>query len=83
MRTGAVASRITGRGAITRSLRLLLIRVGRYAQYRARTPQEQHWAGALFSHLESALKEAIRDPIVRSDLASVERQGRRSRKGRA
>jgi hypothetical protein len=82
MRTAAVASRIKGRGAITRSLRLLLLRVGRYAQHRARTPQEQHWAGSLFHHLESALKEAIRDPLVRSDLARVETQARRSRKGK-
>lgn len=75
------ASRIKGRGALIRSLRGLVIRVGRYAQHRAQPGTEQQWAARLFDALRVTLHEAD-DPTVHADLARVERRARLSRKDR-
>ena len=71
-----------GRGALTRSLRLLVFRVGCYAQHRAATHAEQRWAAVLFDCLESALREACADPVVRAELAAADRRSAVSRKTR-
>ena len=70
------ASRIQGRGALVRSLRLLLIRTSRYLQHRARTAEERAWAGRLFNGLEPVLRQAAADPAVVTDLARVEQRAR-------
>ena len=46
-----VPSRVKGRAAILRSLRLLLIRAARFSQYRASTPVDQAWAAVAVDSL--------------------------------
>jgi hypothetical protein len=69
-----MASRIQGRGALVRSLRLLLVRTSRYLQHRARTAEERAWAGELFNALEPVLRQAAADPVVEADHARVEQR---------
>jgi hypothetical protein len=76
MAVRGTASRIHGRGALVRSLRLLLIRTGRYLQSRAWTPEEVAWAGRLFNALEPVLRQAAADPGVEAECARVEARAR-------
>jgi hypothetical protein len=75
-------SRIAGRGAIVRSLRALVFRVGRYTEYRARTADEARWSAVLFDALQSAYQAATADADVRADLARVDQRRARSQKTR-
>lgn len=55
-------------------LRGLVIRVARYAEYRAASASEHAWAACLFDQLTDALREAADDPAVRASLAAADRR---------
>jgi hypothetical protein len=57
-------SRVTGRPALTRRLRALLLAVHRFGQHRARSRDDVVWAGRLIDALFAALTTADprRDP---------------------
>ena len=57
-RRRGVASRISGRDAITRSIAALVIRVGRFALYRARTDADRRWAAKMLDELDLVLMHA-------------------------
>lgn len=54
----AIASRVKGRGALTKSLVGLLLRAHRFASQRARTRDDQVWAGRFIDALQEALRVA-------------------------
>jgi hypothetical protein len=56
------ASRIAGKGAIVRSLRLLVVRVGRFAHGRATSPTDRWWACRTLDALAAALAVADQAP---------------------
>jgi hypothetical protein len=67
-RRPGVASRVKGRPAILKSLRLLLIRVHRFGTLRARSEQDKAWAARTLDALEGTLKVATteREAVDRS-----------------
>jgi hypothetical protein len=75
-------SRVKGRGQIVRALRRLVHRVAVFAEHRASTDAERRWSCALFDRLESALREACADPVVRAELSAADRRSAVSRKTR-
>lgn len=50
-------SRIRGRQALERSLRLLLIRAHRYGEHRAGSAADRLWAGAVIDRLRALLHD--------------------------
>lgn len=73
----AVASRIKGQVAITKSLQLLLIRVHRYARHRATSEAQRAWASGVLAGLQEALAVPttgegayLRRPAHKSDRAA-------------
>lgn len=73
-RPRAVASRIKGQTAITRSLQLLIVRAHRYANHRAATDEQRAWASGVIAHVRSALEVPTtgernypRQPVQKSD----------------
>lgn len=73
-------SRITGRGALLRSLRGLLRRIERYAEHRATTSQEQRWAARVADDLETTYLWALSAPWAQAALDAVDRRRAVSRK---
>lgn len=71
-RTIPGASRIAGRGALLRSLRLLLRRLERYGEHRAATPDERRWAIRLLDCLNLGFTEAIAAPGARASLQHID-----------
>ena len=74
------ASRIAGQGRILRSLRSLARRVERFAAHRARTRDEQQWAGQMADRLEEALTIGMQSAAARQSLASADRRAAIGRK---
>lgn len=54
----AIVTRVKGRGALTKSLVRLLLRANRFASQRARTRDDQVWAGRFIDSLTVALRVA-------------------------
>ena len=79
----AGASRITGRGAILRSLRGLVRRCERYGEHRAATPDERRWTAHLADALQAAFTAAGSAPDAHASLAAYDRRRQRSVKDRA
>ncbi len=65
-----VSSRIAGRGALLRSVRGLLRRVGRSAVHRAATLEEQQWTARFYDDLEAALTAGLASDVARSSLVA-------------
>lgn len=76
-----LSSRVAGRGALLRSLRMLLRRVERFAAHRARCPEDRDWAAKLADRLDAALTDAAAAPGARASLVIAERRAEVNRKG--
>lgn len=57
-----LVSRVRGRQALERSLRLLLIRAHRFGRHRARTTAEREWAARLIDGLSAILSDTTPPP---------------------
>ena len=53
-----VVSRVQGRAALERSIRLLLIRCHRFAQLRAATAADRQWTAKVIDRLSDVLTDA-------------------------
>jgi hypothetical protein len=73
-------SRIAGRGALLRSLRVLIRRVRRFGEHRAASHEEQGWTARLHDQLSTAFADATSTESARASLAAYDSRRARSAK---